>query len=304
MCDILIITINYKAPNATVAFLASVTQLEEFQRAYVMIVENGSEDGSAQHLRPLVAGCANVELMESPTNRGYFGGAKWAFQTYLEKATLPDWVIVCNNDIVFDDPQFLSKLLQRDPNSAGVIAPAIIAELTKADCNPFMRYRPTWLQLLRMRIWHSSYYFMWVKQMFSPYVRSVRHFFSPQLPAVSCNQKGDIYGAHGAFFIFSRSYFEAGGFIDDEHFLYAEELCVAEICHALKLTVLHDQGLRVTHQAHQATGRWLKRDMYEHARGGLQYALDKYFRHKDPACSTERTQSPSAAVKPARIHTE
>jgi len=273
----LIITVNYKAADSTARFLESVTGIEQFQHAHVIIVENGSCDGSAEKIRPLVAKFRNVELLESSVNRGYFGGANWALQHYLARGQEFDWVIICNNDILFDDRQFLAKLFERNPEEAAVIAPAIIAHLTGVDCNPFMARRPTRLQLLRIRLWHSSYYFMWIKQLLSPHVRTFRHRLFSWAQKTKSTKSSRIYGAHAAFFIFSRSYFEAGGYIDDGHFLYAEELCIAEICVHLGLRVIHDQELRVWHEGHLATGRRLKRAMYEYARGGLHYALRKYF---------------------------
>jgi GT2 family glycosyltransferase len=277
MPDALIITVNYKGADSTARFLESVSGIERFQRAHVIVVENGSCDGSTEKLRPLVAEFSNVELLESPVNRGYFGGANWALQQYLARGHEPDWVIICNNDILFDDCQFLSKLFERNPQDAAVIAPAIIARLTGADCNPFMASRPTRLRLLRIRLWHSSYYFMLIKQLLSPHVRTFRHRLFSWAPKTKPTKPSRIYGAHGAFLIFSGSYFEAGGYIDDGHFLYAEELCIAEICVLLGLRVVHDQDFQVWHEGHQATGRRLNRAMYEYARGGLHYALRKYF---------------------------
>jgi GT2 family glycosyltransferase len=292
MPDVVIITVNYKGADATAALLGSVSRLDDFQRAHVMVVENGSHDGSAEKLGPLVTGSDNLELLESSTNLGYFGGANWALQQFLARGHRPDWVIICNNDILFDDRQFLAKLLQRNPGEAAVIAPAIIARLTGVDCNPFMGHRPGALKLMRIRVWHSSYHLMWIKQLLSPYIRTIRHRVSQRISRAAERQAKQIYGAHGAMFIFSRSYFETGGFIDDGYFLYAEELCTAEICVRMGLRIVHDTELRVLHDAHQVTGRHLNRAMYEHARGALYYALRKYFWAKDgpkdePARSVE-----------------
>jgi GT2 family glycosyltransferase len=277
MSDILIIMVNYKAADSTERFLKSVSELDCWDSAHLIAVENGSHDGSAAKLRSLVRDFPNVELMESAENKGYFGAANWAVQQYLARARKPHWVIICNNDIVFDDHQFLVKLSQRDLVGAHVIAPAIIARPTGVDCNPFMRTRPSRFKLLRCQFWQSNYYLMWFKQWLSPYVRMGRHriYFwrRSSLPA----GRTDVYAPHGAFLILNRSYFEAGGYIDDGFFLYAEEFSVAEICRQLQLRVVHDPGLRVCHDAHQVTGRMCNRTSFEHGRQGFRYALRKYF---------------------------
>ena len=105
-----------------------------------------------------------------------------------------------------------------------------------------------------------------------------------------------VYAAHGAFLIFSRSYFEAGGYIDDGFFLYAEEFSVAEICRRLQLRVLHDPDLRVWHYAHQVTGRMCNRTSFEWGRQGFEYALRTYFR-EDEAVIARPLQGKSAAPR-------
>lgn len=297
MPKVLIITVNYKGADSTTLFLESASRLEGFDAAHLLVVENGSCDGSAEKLRPVVARLSNVELLESPLNRGYFGGANWALQLYLTRGCRPDWVIVCNNDIVFDDQQFLSKLLHRDPENAQVIAPAIIARLTNLDCNPFLRERPSQFQLWRYRFWLSNYYVSWFLQLLSPHMRVFRHHAYFWRRRSRPNRCTPVYAAHGAFFIFSRSYFERGGYIDDSFFLYAEEFCIAEICRRLNLSIIHDPALQVWHDAHQVTGRMCNRVSFHYCRQGLEYALRTYFagpngaesRQLDPGLSHQTT---------------
>ena len=160
--------------------------------------------------------------------------------------------------------------------SAQVIAPAIITRLTGLDCNPFLRKRLTAIQLWRYRFWYSNYYLTWLMQLLSPYVRILRHYFDFSCPKSQSRECTRIYAAHGSFLIFSRSYFDAGGYIDDGFFLYGEELTVGEICLRLGLRVSYEPDLRVWHHGHRATGRRLNRSTFEYTKQGLQYAMRKY----------------------------
>lgn len=280
MANALIITVNYKGAESTARFLESASRLREFHDAHVILVENSSNDGSAETLRPLVSAFQNVELLESRTNRGYFGGANWALQKYLASKPLPDWVVICNNDILFDERDFLLKLFLRRPKDLGVLAPAIIPRLTGVDCNPMLKKRPSRFQIFRYRLWLSHFYVAWTVQFLAPYVRVLRDRMQVRRPRQRIDGPTTIYAAHGSFFVFSRAYFEAGGFIDDGFFLYAEELTVAEICRRLGLSVVHDPALRVWHDGHRTTGRFCTRPMYQESQRGLRYALDKYFSPK------------------------
>ena len=293
MTDILFITVNYNGVAATEKFLASAAELEAFTRVQILVVDNHSADGSIEKLRAANNKFSNVSLIESERNRGYFGAANWALQQYLAGEPMPDWIIVCNNDIIFEDRDFLVGLLRNDPRNAHVIAPAIIALATGIDCNPFLRERPTSFRLWSYRFWSSSYYLMWLKQFLSPYVRSARHKVTTWFEPPTTTNVRRTYAPHGAFLIFSRAYFEAGGYIDDGFFLYAEEFSVAEICRRLNLSIIHDSSLRVWHNAHHVTGRFCNRTTFEYGRQGLAYALRTYFSAADSANRPAHENAPT-----------
>jgi GT2 family glycosyltransferase len=273
-----IITVNFRQPECTLRFVSSASRLDGFAACHVLIADNNSPDDSIALIRPVISGLSNVELFPSSQNRGYFGAARWALQLYLENHDAPDWVIVCNNDIVFDEPKFLLRLFEKDPACAGILAPSITSGLTGYDANPSIAQRPSRVRMWRYRFWLSHYYFTWFQQWLSPAVRKARYKFrqwiSSPRPAVS--GPISVYAPHGAFLIFSRTFFEAGGFIDDGAFLYAEELRVAEMCRQLELPVIHDPELRVWHEESQSTGRMLSRGVYRHQKNGFQYALARY----------------------------
>src|ERR1700730_13370078 len=111
----LIICINYGASDTTAEFLRSFGRLQLFENISVIIGDNSSGDDHLVSIRRAISVFSNVELLESPTNRGYFGAARFAFAHYLAKGQgLPDWVIVCNNDVLIEDSEFLTKLLALD----------------------------------------------------------------------------------------------------------------------------------------------------------------------------------------------
>jgi GT2 family glycosyltransferase len=275
----LIITVNYKGGDSTLEFVDSVSRLAGFTSADVIVVDNGSADGSAARIRQGISNLANVSLLESQTNLGYFGAANWALQQYLARRPMPDWVIVCNNDILFSDSQFLCKLFQQEPSKAAVLAPAVIARLTGADANPFLRRRPSKWQMWRYKFWLSHYYLTWLKQWLAPYVRILRHRVRKWRYGTAVQGRTPIYAPHGSFIILSHMFFDAGGTIDDGSFLYAEEFCIAESCYRLGQPVVHDPDLRVWHNAHQTTGRMLTRPVYAYQKQGLAYALRQYNLH-------------------------
>jgi GT2 family glycosyltransferase len=267
-------TVNFRQTECTLQYVKSISLLSGFDRCNILVVDNNSGDRSAECIGRVADEHANIELIASSENRGYFGAVKWALNQYLAHHPLPDWLIVCNNDIVFHHPDLLTVLLGYDPRKEGVLAPAVISNLTGRDSNPMIAARPGRVRLLRYRFLLSSYPIARLTQKLAPAARKLRYHLRGDGLGNSDRQR--IYAPHGAMIIFSRRYFEAGGTIDDGSFLFAEEFSVAETCLRLGLPLVHDPALRVRHNDSQTTGRLLTRQMYRHQKEGLRYAIRTY----------------------------
>jgi GT2 family glycosyltransferase len=287
-----VITVNYKSAGAALAFLTSLERAKAFPEIDVVIVDNSEGEEELPKIRPAARKYANVELIESPTNRGYFGAARFAFDHYLEQGNaLPDWVIVCNPDIQIEDEEFLSRLFRQDPETVGVIAARIQALPGRVDQNPFMRKRPDSWRWANLRFISSHYAaaalwdWLWRRK------REFRSWLVARRRGSFLNvnaKRESIYAAHGSFFIFSRRYFEAGGFLDGNLFLYGEEISVAEICRSLGLPVVYEPSLCVLHEEHQSTGKVLSRFTYECQKKAMQYVTSRYLsRSARPAGSCQ-----------------
>lgn len=277
----LILTVNYGRADSTVAFLESLTKLKRLSELAVLVVDNSSGDHSVLRIREAIASLPNVQLLQSPTNRGYFGAARFAYDQYLARGNPPpDWLIVCNHDVSIGDTEFFDRLFGWDPLAVGVIAPRLRALPLNLNQNPFMRRRPG--RLRRAIIWlSSSSYF--VARLWDWLSRQKRRLKSLMIwGSASSDPSGEatcasIYAAHGAFMIFSRRYFEAGGYLDANLFLYGEEISVAEICRSLRLPLVYDPALCVLHREHLATGQTMSRFSYECQRGAIRYVLSRYW---------------------------
>jgi len=276
----LIITINYKSEDSLLELVRSLQRIKAFCETKVIIVDNSLAEANIPMIRFSIREMSNIELVPSQVNRGYFGGAKFAFDHYLADGhNMPDWVIVSNHDILIEDKDFFIKLFREDPDAVGVIAPRIQTLPGKLDQNPFIKHRPGLLRWTQLRLVSSHYIvaiiwdWLWRKKAAFRSWLALRRRGAP--PGGSARRES-IYAAHGSFFIFSRRYFEMGGFLDGNLFLYGEEISVAEICRSLNLPVVYEPSLGVSHKEHQSTGKVLTRFTYECQRKALQYLSSRY----------------------------
>src|SRR6266480_855478 len=275
-----VITINYRSALATVEFLDSLSRTKAFPEIAVVIGDNSSGEEDLSSIRQAIARLPDVELLASAVNRGYFGAARFGLDHYIGQGhSLPAWVIVCNHDVLIEDPDFFSKLFSQDPMAAGVIAPRIQALPSRADQNPFMQHRPGWLRWAHLRLISSFYgaaaVWDWLCRQ-KQAAKSAWLVRGGKTASISNGRRKPIYAPHGAFIIFSRRYFEAGGYLDGNLFLYGEEISVAEICRSLRLPVVYEPSLCVLHDEHRSTGKRITRFTYECQKNALRYVTSRY----------------------------
>jgi GT2 family glycosyltransferase len=274
----LLVTVNYGSAASILELLGSLQHLKASSKIEIIVVDNSSADKHASRIRETIAQIPTAELVELPTNRGYFGAAKFGLDYYLAQGhALPDWVIVCNNDVVIEDETFFEKLFVRDSSTVGVLAPRITIASQAIEQNPFMEERPGWWRQFTMRLYSSAYpvavTWDWLSRQKRLLLSHTRWRIS------SPGSEGDgrpIYAGHGAFVIFSRKFFEAGGILDDQLFLFCEEIAIAETCRSLGLQVVYEPILAVLHNEHQSVGNGMSRRMYKYHRQSVRYVLAKY----------------------------
>ena len=276
----LLISVHYGALQPTLELLRCLSRMEHLYELHFLVVSNEAAACSRTELREALAALPNSELYEPTENRGYFGAARFALDGYLANGgRLPDWVIVCNHDVLIEDREFFEKLFRLDPESAGVIAPRIRVSGTNLDQNPFMRRRPNRLRWASLRFIYSNYGLAALWHWLSRQKQALRSHWSARRSKTASMQNARrefIYAPHGAFFIFSRRYFEAGGYLDGNLFLYGEEISVAEICRSLGLPVIYEPSLCVLHNEHRSTGRVISRFSFECQKNALQYVTSRY----------------------------
>lgn len=96
---------------------------QDYTNLRVLVIDNGSTDGSVAHLRAIRDD--RVELLELPENRGYTGGCNEGFKRALTAGALYVWLF--NSDAVIEDKTVLASLVaiaESDPK-VGLVSPRI-----------------------------------------------------------------------------------------------------------------------------------------------------------------------------------
>ena len=275
MNQILIITVNYKDTDVTKKLIRSLQNLDTSNNLDLVIVDSESTVQTKERLKLLAKNTPfKTQLIFSERNTYYWGGIALALHTLqLNYDGPPQWIIACNNDIIFPQVDFITKLAAFDPDKYPVIGPTIYSSVTGKNLNPFMD-RPIrrlekiylscfYINHITARIMHIS--LKWLK-------KSLAILERPPSGKIK-----KIYAPHGSFVIFSNQYFKRGGWIDSNYEMYGEEVTTAEIAKKNKIPIFFVPELEVIHIDHSSTASLSWKREFNYAKAAYLYYKNAYF---------------------------
>ncbi|MFA5781799.1 MAG: glycosyltransferase [Bacteroidales bacterium] len=273
--DGLIITVNYKTSETTIQFLESITKLNDFSKVELFIVDNGSEkivvEKISNYLKKINQ--PNIRLITLPENIGYFGAVNYAIKNHIQEIEKYKYCIVCNNDIVIKDNNFLEKVSCYSGIN-DTIAPRIISLVSGKDQNPHMEHSVSFSQKIQYRLLFSNYYIGFILYFFR--IAMIKVLALMNKKKINLSER-NIFAMHGSCMIFSGKYFLKGGYIDDGSFLYGEETSVTAICKLINCTIRFVPDLIVYHDEHKTSmANGLKKRIYGHQKEAYRYIKRKY----------------------------
>jgi len=166
----------------------------------------------------------------------------------------PEWIIVCNNDILFNKSDLLSKILSFNTKNYPILAPTILSSKTNKDLNPFMAKPIDFLA----KVYYSIFY---LNSILGLIIYKSRQLLKMILSIFKWTKaKGRfIYAPHGSFIIFSKYFFRSGGYLDQNLTMYGEEFTTAEIARNLKIPIYYEPDIEVVHVEHSSNKiNWFK----------------------------------------------
>jgi len=119
--SLVICVLNWNRPDDTIACVASLLASEAADQ-HVLVVDNGSDDGSVVRLRAQFGD--TIEVLETGSNRYYAGGMNVGIERAMSLGA--EFVLLLNNDTIAA-PDAIVRLLDTAAAypDAGILAPAI-----------------------------------------------------------------------------------------------------------------------------------------------------------------------------------
>jgi N-acetylglucosaminyl-diphospho-decaprenol L-rhamnosyltransferase len=227
---LLIVILNYRTPRLTIDCLQSLQdKLDEVPHTRVLVVDNGSGDGSAAMVEQAItehqwSGWCSLLALEN--NLGFAGGNNEGLATLNGTHRDCEWVLMLNSDtIVYPGAlRYCHDLMQREP-TIGMMSCLLLNK--DQSLQNVTRNFPTPLRQTVCALglpWSAPKLFSWADVY--------------DVPDSLLKQKRDCDWIGGAFmFIRVEALRQVGGGLDASFFFYGEDI---EFCHRF-----HRHGWRV-----------------------------------------------------------
>jgi len=268
-----IITVNYQDSENIILFLQSIMSLNITGHLDIIIADNSSDMLHYQNIVNYIKknNLNNVHLFSTGANLGYFKAVKKAMDLMIDIKEL-DFIIVSNNDIIIKDVDFFNKISQIIKKN-NIIAPRIISLISNKDQNPHRENPTSNIQKLMYKLLFINFHFGKLLYLCRNYSKEILI----RKKKVFNDQERNIFSLHGSFMIFSKSYFEKGGYIDDGCFLYHEEDSVAAICSKIGCNIRFTPQIVVYHNEHKSSNAFgFKKKVYKLQKIAYKYIISNY----------------------------
>jgi GT2 family glycosyltransferase len=194
--------------------------------ARVLIVDNGSQDGSVE----LLDGCPYVETVRLAKNQGFAAGANRGIEEALEDPEV-DCIALVNNDVALDSHWHEEVLAALDERAGiGGVASCLLAE-----------NEPTRVQTAGIE-WSDE--------------RGARDYLSGKTAPSAASEVTEIFGVSAAAALLRREVFESVGLFDESFFAYQEDVDLALRSRSHGWRFLLAPAARGVHAGHSSNRRF------------------------------------------------
>jgi GT2 family glycosyltransferase len=226
---------------------------------YMVIVDNNSINEEKEKLIKWNddSGYKNVDYFFLEENIGYFPAINYGLLN-CNKTDVADYVIIGNNDLIFNG-DFLHILSQKKyTNEVFIIAPDIINKGNNHQ-NPHVAYKYSKLQLIYLELYHFNYCIAHLIDIIS----SIFHFRGMQKSKDGYEIPQFISIGYGACYILTKQYIKNIKVVPTYLFLMNEENALSDEVFKHGGRIFYDPDLIVYHIENTSVKKILSRNMYK-----------------------------------------
>ena len=244
---VVFVILHYESISDTIDCLESLLKYIDENQVEVIVVDNGSVNGKIDAIKEKYIS-DKVHFLQSSINLGFAKGNNIGYQ-YAKNVLNADIIILCNNDLVFEQTDFVEKLISHYADEKfDVAGPSTISLVDGKNQNPVpVQYRS--ITLLNKRI--IKYYILYVLSYINMDI-VIQRYFSKEIQEYHPNEQ-DEFQLFGACLIFANKYIDKFDGLYDKTFMYNEESILKERVDKCLLKMRYYKDLVVKHKEGAST---------------------------------------------------
>lgn len=228
---IVFLILNYNTYQETIECVQSIEKMLDTDEYRIVIVDNASEDDSADRLDGYIKDKQKIELIRNSENLGFAKGNNVGIR-YINETYKPEYLVVLNSDTELIQSGLCGRLDREFENSGfALLGPLILTADGRCDNSPesapeLARMEKD-LRILRMEriiIKYGFYRFYCGGRFFkNVFLQKVLKKSVPAHNAKEFQRYQRQVVLQGCFLVFSRKAFDSVEGFDERTFLYYEE---------------------------------------------------------------------------------
>ena len=241
------IILHYLNIDDTINCVNSILSLSGEKK--IIIVDNGSKNGTGEKLEDLFSQKNNISVIISRNNLGFAKGNNLGIGTIKDKSDC--LVSICNSDLIFNDKEFITKAIKCYTNTQF----AVLGPLITSD-DGIKKEAPSKLEFindLQLNVEIRKFIILnFINKLhLIPLSRAIHKIYSKQRIYYPYNKDIDSFKkpikVHGSCFILSPIFFNRLNGLFPGSFLFEEENILANLCLNNGLKIVYSPSLKVIH---------------------------------------------------------
>ena len=218
MCNMVFVVLHYETLDDTKKCVDSLVKYLSHPGVQVVVVDNGSVKGKLDAIAQEYAGQDKIHFLRSEENLGFANGNNLGFR-YAKSKLNADMIILANNDLVFEQEDFVEVLTRRcEETGFDVAGPKIISLADGKNQNPVaVQYHG--IKDVNKRIFKDSVLSFLCNFDLD---KQVQRIFAKEVQEVHY-EPGMDFQIHGACMFFANRFIQRYDGLFDKTFMYGEE---------------------------------------------------------------------------------
>lgn len=243
---IVFVVLHYLTTNQTIDCVDSIIEKEKKRNYRIIIVDNCSNNGSFEILKTKFANNKKIIFLANSSNLGFARGNNVGFK-YAKNCLKPDYIVLCNNDIILLDDIF-DKVKKRFLEKRF----AVLGPKERLPNGTVYYMNPKLMNTEQVRGNIKLYEFR-KKHPLRALLSDLKRSKNDEPPEGYLDDEHQDVVLHGAFLVFAKPYIDAYDGLDDRTFMYGEESLLAVRLKKSSLLSVYAPEIEVLHNCSSAT---------------------------------------------------